>query len=356
MIAYMRIMNELSVYKVYNKETGENDISLIGYINQFENSWGHDVKEKRTKLFKSTALLHAQFDPNKSYTEEEINNFINIVSEVKDDLNNLSKEINKYWIYFNQTEDKDLLTKLDNAYDVINLLQFNIERYMEARIKLLDSFNLVYFILEEFESLYLGNTEKEFDNNIRNYIDKILYWVSFIAGRNNSIESNVELLNAINESNKWKKFIDHEFEVFNKIYSISNNTNIFVTYVIPYHDILISLADYLDRVNEEFVEVDTHPNYSDFYKVTEVDIISGGILHKYGDELFIPNLGSYRITEVEDNIKRATLIESLDYYNWQLINPMNNLNLFEGITNGDGIGILVKPLSVEHMYYNDNSL
>jgi len=353
---FMRIMNELSVYKVYNKETGENDISLIGYINQFENSWGHDVKEKRTKLFKSTSLLHAKFDPDKSYTEEEINDFIDTVSEVKNDLNNLSKEINKYWIYFDQKEDKDLLTKLDNAYDVINLLQFNIERYMEARIKLIDSFNLVYSILEEFESLYLGNTEKEFDNNIRNYIDKILYYVSYIAGKNNSVRSNSELLNAISESNKWKEFINHEFEVFDRIYSISNDTNVFVTYVIPYHDILISLANYLNRVNEEFFEVNTHPNYSDFYKINDIEIVSGGVLHKFGDELFIPNLGFYRITEVSDNIQRATTIESLNYYNWQLLNPKDNLNLFEGITNGDGIGILVKPLSVEHIYYTDDSL
>jgi len=353
---FMRIMNELSVYKVYNKETGENDISLIGYLNKFNNAWANSVKQARNDFFISTSLLYAKFDPDKSYTEEEIEDFINTMNTTKSNLIKLDKEINQYWKYFDQERDIELLTKLDNAFDIIDKLEVNINKYMDSRKDLLESFDKVYSILDEFEKLYLGNTEKEFDTNIRNYINKILYYVSYIAGANKSTEANSELQNAVQESKKWNVFIDVMYSVFERIYSISNDTNIFVTYVIPYHDILVSLMNYLNRVNEDYIEFDNNPNYSDFYKVTEVKLESGGILHRYGDELFIPHLGSYRITETKDNIQRATLIESLDYYNWQLVNPMNNPNLYEGITNGYGIGILVKPISVEHMSYTDNSL
>lgn len=353
---FMRVMNELSVYKVYNKETGDNDISLIGYLNKFENSWAHDVKNARNELFISTTNLYSKFNPDKSYSTEEIDDFVNTIAKVKSDLSELNKEINSYWEYFDQKEDIELLTKLDNASDIINQLEYKVNKYIEARNSLIGSFKELSDIKNEFFDLYMSEVESNYSLNIDNNIEAILYHVSYLAGTNNSVLANENLTKAINESTNWKLFINHMLEVFTRIYSISNDTNIFVTYVVPYHDILVAISEYLNRVNKEYIEFDNNPSYSDFYKINEIELVNGGVLHTYGDELFIPNLGSYRITETKNSIQRATLIEPLNYYNWQLIDPVVNHNLFEGITNKNGIGILVKAISSEHMYYKDNSI
>ena len=68
--------------------------------------------------------------------------------------------------------------------------------------------------------------------------------------------------------------------------------------------------------------------------------------------LFHP--GSYKVSEVEGNVSKVVLIESLNYINTTYRDPMTQQNPYDSISNGDGMGIIIKPIrSSSHKIIND---
>ena len=105
----------------------------------------------------------------------------------------------------------------------------------------------------------------------------------------------------------------------------------------------------MDTVNTEFIPDRKWPTYSDIYQVNSIELLSGGFRHKVGENVFVPNLGSYKITEVEGNIAKAKALDTLGYRSTTFRDPMEQSNPYDSITNGDGLGITIKPTSSTHI-------
>lgn len=344
---FMKGINDLRSYFDYAK-TNPDDKSLIGHINKFDDPWSKDVKEKRNLLFQSTSILYGSFDSAKSYSPEEVSEFVTNVTNVKNDIYSLKDSINKFWKQFSYSYDQTVLDRLDYGITMIDELVSSMNKYLELRTKLTDQMYLIRVMLQEMDKTFVSQTEDSYRKSIDNSLDDILVALSYIAGINNKENANKAYSSIIDKLLSWDLFIGKEKEVFDMLYRLTEPPIDILEVMNNHTEMLSEIMKFLDTVNIEYKPDSSWPTYSDVYRCTDLSIITGGFNHQIGDEVYIPNLGSYKIDSIEGNVCKCSSISELDFVNTVFKNPLDQNNIFDSITNGLGLGITVKPESVSH--------
>lgn len=343
--AFMLATNDLRSYLEYDKHNPD-DNSLMGQINRFNDAWSKKVKEQRNKFFSSTTVLYGCFDPDKSYSREDIDRFVNQVKTVEQDLGDLSYVIREYWISFGHKEDQTILDKFDYAKTYLDTLRDNLYRYLDLRDKFMARVEMIYGYLDDLMKISNSDTEKTFFNGIHENMERVIASLSYIVGQNQKIPAVEALQDAKNIHTEWVQFVTIEATTFDKILKMAEIPSGYIAALLLNQDTLQASIDYMDTVNIQYHPDTSWPTYSDVFSVDSIELVSGGFLHEVGDEVFIPKLGSYKITELNGDIGVAKSIESLNYRDTSFRNPMWQSIPYDSITNGGGMGISVKPLSV----------
>lgn len=344
MNGFILAINDLRSYFDHDK-TNPDDTSLIGYINKFDDPWSATVKEQRNHLFTSTAVLYGSFEPLKSYEEEEVANFIEMVSTVKKDIYDMRKSVSRFWDIMGYEKDQVVIDKLDHTEEYLDSFIVSITSYSDARTDLIQEFDEIKSILNTLENYHISSTEKEFKSNIVKFIKDMLQALSYIAGKNNKDEA----IRALGEINKtillWNGYMKLEGDVFERIFKLVKPPIRFLEILDPHQEILESMIEYMNTVNLPFTPDKSWPTYSDVYAADSVKITSGGFRNKVGEIVFVPNLGSYKITSISGDVATAESIKEVGYRNSTFRDPMAQSNPYDTTTNGNGLGITIKPLS-----------
>ena len=347
MESFMLGVNDLRSYLTYNKENPD-DISLIGLINDFNDSWGLAVKAARNHLFTSTLQLNSDFQPSKSYTTESIQAFITDLKTVQNDVATLRKTMVGFCEVKGWDLDRDIIDRLDYAEEILGKFEVAISEYVALREVLVVDLEALYTILQQLRIYPLNNPEKSYDSDLHKSLDQILEALSYLVGSNRKDDANLAVQQAQTIWNQWVTFVNTEQSVFEAIYGVSKTPNPFIEMILVNHAILEAIAEYLDTVNLAYKPIDTNPTYSDLYEVTEIELVNGGFLHAVGDHVYVPNLGCYKVTEVDGEIAKASQLQSLSWRATQFYNPMENQNPFDSTTDGSGLGIVVRPVNQTH--------
>lgn len=354
MDSFMKIINDLSTYFIFNK-INPDDISLLYKVNEFNDPWSNDVKEFRNKLFQSTSILAGIFEPDKVYNNEEVLNFVKSVDDVILDIDNFRNSIENYYEHFGYDKDQSIFNSLDECSDRIKDLKINTIEYMGAREIFIHTYDTIKELLTKFDEFEISNTEISYKDNINDSLDVILLALSYIAGKNNH-ESAVEALNIIDENiDDWELFLNIEEEVFLKIFDLSRPPVSYIDLLNENNYLVDAIIKYLDTVNYEFIPDSSWPTYSDIYEINNVELLTGGFRHEINDQVFIKNIGAYEITEISDDVSSALSINEIPIRTTTFRNPMIQSNPYDSITNGIGLGLTVKPISVRHtLILNDD--
>ncbi|MCM1215433.1 MAG: hypothetical protein NC548_13050 [Lachnospiraceae bacterium] len=343
---FMLAINDLRSYFTYNKYNPD-DKSLIGYLNKFNDPWCIEVKEARNKLFVSTTKLFDAYDPNRSYSNDEIMIFVNLTKEVKDDVISLENSVKKFWTRMGYEKDIAIEDRLEYLLDILQQFLDRIQEYIDARDELIDKLDLMKELITGFGDHMIGDTETAYRSNLIELLDRLLVPLSYIVGANKREEATLEYNKIKDQIQTWIDFIAIEESVFLKILSLFEPPISFIDTISSQQDLVDSIIEFLDTVNIPFQPDSSWPTYSDIYRATIVEIISGGFRHKVGETVFVPHLGSYKITEVRGDACRAVAIEDLGYRNTTFRDPCSQYNPYDGITDGIGLGITIKPLASE---------
>lgn len=347
MEAFMKAINDLSTYFIYNKENPD-DNSLLYRVNEFDDAWSMNVKNFRNKLFQSTSILYGTYERTKSYSRSEIEELINNIDTVKDDISNFRKSIAEYYEYFKYETDQIVIDRLDNVWDMINELKISVVEYLQEREAFLKEYETIIDLLKDFDKFNISNTENGYRDNIINSLENMLAALSYIAGENKKDEATKALANIDNVIDDWFEFINIEESVFDKIFKLSKPPIRFLEVLDDNNDILQALIEYMKTADYEFKPDSSWPTYSDIYTAEEVELIAGGFRHKNGDIVFVKNLGSYRVVRTSGKVATAVKIEDVFYRNTSFRDPLCQSNPYDSTTNGDGLGLVVKPISVKH--------
>ena len=350
MPGFMRATNDLRSYNDYDKKNPD-DMSLLGYINSFgSNSWPDEVKEIRNRLFTSTVVLYGNFIPSKSYDEKEVAEFVKQVNTVKKDVLDLREVISKYW-QAGGKEDQTLIDRLDHTEYLIEQLYVSVDNYMAARNDILNDFDKIRKILAETKEYNISDTEISYSYAIESSLAGILEALSYIAGTNNK-DSAMESLRGANKGcNDWLSYLYMEKTVFDRIIEVTKLPNDFLNLMDKYNkysELLDAVIEYMNTVNEPFTPDPSLPTYSDIYQIDEIEMVSGGFMNKLGEVVFVPGLGSYRITEVDENIGKVTAIAELGYRNTTFRDPCIQKSVYDSVTNGTGLGITFHATKSSH--------
>lgn len=353
---FLKATNDLNTYIRYDKENPD-DVSLIGDINKFEQDWPYDIKDARNKLFISSTVLIKYTLADKSYTTEEIDEFKNQISETINDLNELEKLVSQYYITKENNFNPEILSKFYYVNEILQDWKLQLDEYLNIRDLMVLS---VGDIKDKLNILYERSTndyESNLINSMKLKLTNIIDDVSYILGDKDKYDA----YDNYSEFNKllvdYMGYTDHEIEVFETILRLGDNPPGYVAQLLLNQELLEAAIKYMESLDEVYIPNSEAANFSNVYKTDAVELIEGGFNHKVGDIVFIPDIGVYKINQVDGNICIATIIERLPYYNTSINNPLWNENKFEGITNGEGIGVKVRPIHVETIkIINDNAI
>lgn len=344
---FMRVINDLRSYFDHAK-TNPDDRSLIGYINKFNDPWSNNVKEYRNKLFQSTAILYGNFDPFKSYDPNEIQDFIIILNNVKEDIHNFREIVMEFYNNFKYEIDHVVIDKMDHIESLLNNLNIKITGYMDARRDLLDNLSRINKIISSMMGYNISDTEKGFVQSINKFISSIEESLSYIAGTNNRNAAIEYLDNMKGCVSDWGQFIDYEEEVFLKLLELSEPPVCLLNITDDRQGRIELIIEYMNTVNSQFIPDTAWPTYSDVYEVTDIELVTGGFDHEIGEFVFVPHFGSYKITSVNEYTATAESLENTGYINSTFRDPRTQVSVYDSITNGIGVGITVRPLTVKH--------
>ena len=350
--SFMKITNDPE----YFNEIRDNmkDRSLIGLMNRFKTAWPDEIKELRNKLYTSTTSFMAMFDSSKSYTTSELNNLLSTATNIRTIVSTLNEKISAWWIVSKLTIDDAIVDALNDVFTMINDFVISLTSYIECRdlyIDKADELRIKMVSLVEFD---LSPTEESYIELIDETLNSILVSISFVVGINVDTTDQYEEIKEASENEL--AFIAHEKEIFEKIILISNDENDFYVMVNEYRELIEAMISYMRTVDREFIADSQNPSYSIVYQPTSVKLITGGFGHNEGDVAYAPQLGVFKITEVDGNISEAKAINCLGYRNtifrdptWQANNP------YDTITSGSGMGLSIKAIeSDEIRIINDN--
>jgi len=339
---FMRAVNDPAFFNELNHK---DDSSLIGMINQFTYQWPLYVQEARNELYVSTTKLWSKFDTTKSYQRHEIEEFVAIASKVSLDIYNLNETITQYWSETQTNGDEKIISHMEFATERISELVKDLDIFTIHQDNLIQLIDSIRMMIINTEPCGISEREDSFIETIDSKLDETVTSLSYLTGENKGEEAKSLYNNILSLTNEWEEYVRQEIIVLERIGSLAADPVLFLELINKLSNYNKSMIEYMRTVNNEFIpDIDT-PSYSDIYEINQIELVTGGFNNKVGDEVFIPNLGSYRITSVSGEVATAESIDKLNYRNTSFRNPCWQSNLYDGITNGDGIGISVKAIS-----------
>lgn len=342
---FMLATNDLRSYLEHDKYNPD-DKSLIGQINKFDDAWSSKVKEQRNKLFSSTTVLAGNFDPSKSYSDDEIIMFIGMVEGVKQDIKDLDYIVREYWVAFGYEKDQVVIDRLDYASTFLDRLRDNLSKYIDARGKLVERLNMIRGYCDDIMKLSESTTEARYNKELRTGLNNIVQAISYIIGKNKRLEAEKGLEEANKVHLQWKAFVTLEEEVFTRITRMAEMPSGYILALLKHDEMVGESIEYMNSVGWKYRPDSQWPNFSNVYKAEEVDLVDGGFLHHVGDIVYVPKLGSYKITAIEGSVSKAIAIEDCHYRNTTFRDPSWQANLYDTITDGSGMGVFVRPRKI----------
>lgn len=344
MESFMKSINDLNSYFDHAK-TNPDDNSLIGQINKFSDSWTYEIKSMRNKLFISTSILYGTFDSSKTYSNEEVTNFVLLIDTVKNDINNFKDSIYKFWEKNTLEKDQTIVDRLDHVEGVMDKFSIDMREYYDKRNKLVDKISDIIAKLNSINEYYLTNDEKSCEKTILNNLELIIQSLSYIAGSNRKNEA----YNSLSEFNKgistWLKYISQEEKIFKILFDIIQDSGPFLTIMDNNLEIMESIIQYMDTVNLPFIQDKELPTYSDVYEILDIEIDNKGFKYNIGDLIFVPNLGSYKVVSVNGNISKIESIANSNFRKTTFRNPLVQIRSYDTICNNFGTGLTIKALT-----------
>ena len=299
--AFMSVVNDLNTYMDARK-TNPDDNSIIGQINEFDDPWSSRVRDDRTALFISTSLLIGNYDPTRPYSNDEVNDFYNRIGSVKTNLDQLRKSIEFFWLNKVIKPDQSLIDKMDHAQSIVNSFYINFTLYYDARNKLVGKLNRMKELISFFDTVYTTAGEKTFRGLILDNIDSLITSLSYIAG---ALQDNVAKQSYYNikiNIDNWFLALSVEERIFKSLLDFTKVPQKLVEAMKLNQYILKMITDYMGTVNDPFKPDLRWPTYSDVYEVGNVVITNPGFKYGINDMVYVPGLGTYQVTEIDDYI------------------------------------------------------
>lgn len=347
----MDVVNNLMGYLEYPKDDHD---SLIGQINEFNSPWPATVKEKRNELFIATGALSGTYDSNKLYTDEEINDFYECLLTAVNCIAELRTAILESWDVNNIKYDNKITDGLDYSETILTQFSSCMTEYMSARKELLSTIFNIESIADQVKEITHSSEEAKCLSEMRDASDNLIYALSYIAGTNNREEALTHLSELKDGYAHWMDAIALEEDLFNRLMRLSTPPIAFVETMNQYSSRLNKICMSIDILSDPRNNLPQNPTYSDIYSIKDSSIYTGGIYNKENDKAYIPYVGIYDITKVDDTDGSAVELALDDNYRITTFRNATSsdpdfITKYDIITSGNGFGVSIAANGVDRV-------
>lgn len=348
---FMKDTNDPDYFDSYD-HAGDN--SLIGIINEFTYPWTQDVQDKRNALYVSTVALWTDYDELSIYRDShepesdlsDIRNTVNKISEnLKDkmedvlhDLVELQASVYSFW-GDPSSYDPTIVEKFETSIQEITDGIGDVLSHYNSVNDVLDSLDNIAENIEALADIGLSEEEQIFAG--------VLVDQSIVVGNEIILTTvdpdpiNIAFTEIDDTNDAWDQYVIDEKGAFDDIAEYTASP---VQYLVDVEQhtpeieaIIACIADY----STVFVPDEELPTYAQVYKTESISIVDGGFNNNIGDIVYIPDVGIYRIDQVDGLLRTATSLTPIETPQ-MFRDPKSDEKTYRGITNGSGMGIIIK--------------
>ena len=264
----------------------------------------------------------------------------NRMQDALEDLNNLSNAIYKFW-GDPASYDPDITNAINTSVNELTLAISETDARFDEVAKVFDKTRVISREVKSLEAIGLTDMEKWYAETMNNLITGINERIVYIdiTSQQPDIDLLVDNVDVIYDD--WVQFVSNEKYTFESVISYSKPPVQFIDEMNSYTEEIEAIINCINNYNREFVPDKELPTYSNTYKVREIELIDGGFGHQVGELVYIPDVGIYQIESVHGNlnaVKTMTAISTPKMFR----DPKSDEKVYYGITNGTGMGIIVK--------------
>ena len=351
---FMDAANDLSTYLRFDK-INPNDKSLLYQINQFADPWTNKVKAARNKLFQSTTYLYGTYNPKKSYSDKEIDDFVEAAKVIESDIKILRFEANQFWNVKKLDKDQIMLDRFDHIEKLIQNFNGVLIEYYNCRKELQLNIDKLLSFVKELEKGYLAKEELRYIKYLKDNLDYVVHNLSYIAGKNK--EELIQKAMDVNRSilKKWFAFNDKEAMIFGLLLELIKSPSDFLDMIYRNQKTIHHILEYLKTLTEEFVPQTNIPTYSSIYQIKNVHVKEAGFGYEEKELLFAENLSVYAAKTLDES-SGILSVEDSDYYTHQFNNPLWNSRPYDTISEKEGMGARMVPDDVLEIKLIDDTV
>ena len=390
----------------------DGDNSLIGLINEFTYPWDQNIQDKRNALYESTVALWTYYGDFGTYKTEDIEKLL--AGDVYEFIVNLEDlrlspttplayqlEIvdGNLILHYNDEDDElaeyifDILNNKDLLLCISGIIPDRMENVLHDLVELqaavygfwgdpsnydqtiVDAFNTAIqeitsgisetlhhydAVATVLDGLYeinnhiynintVGASEMEiaFEQILEEQVDIIRHEI-VIADPNEPPITDAFI--EIHETKyDWDNYLEKEKGTFDNIADYTHPPVQYLVDVEVHSPEIEAIISCIAGYNTDFVPDTELPSYARVYRSLSISIVDGGFNHNVGDIVYIPDVGIYRINRIEGPLRTATELSLIANYN-MFRDPKSSEKTYRGITNGLGIGIIIR---VDDSTYED---
>lgn len=353
---FMKITNDYDWYQEMRDPL--KDRSLVGLIDRFNTMWTNKIKDTRNELVNATTSFSAMLNSGKCYSISEINDLNKAANRIENALIFLRQEIEKWWDNNDFKVEDAIVDALKDSYDMIHSYTEILMKRINLLNALIDKCDALRMLMLSLESIGLQDTEESYIQTIDIDLDTLIKAFSYIAGTNDAELADKTYAGIKQAADNEVEFVNHEQEVFERIFESCKDKNTFYVTMMDNTEILDAIIAYMKTIDRTFIPDSQNPSYSIIYTPKVVRLLTGGFNNKVGDKVYVPQLGVYEINSVSEGINSAETITPVNYRNTIFRDPTwSSTNPYDGITDGLGMGISLRVItSEETKVINDDAI
>lgn len=275
------------------------------------------------------------------------------MQDVLDDLTNLKNAVDAFLADRNDSA-QDITEAFDKTIAEITLGISETDTRFDKVSEVFDDTRLLYRGLDEINRIGLTDIEEGYIDDFRSIISGIDAAIPYIdiMSKKPEIDSLLDNMDELYAS--WLQFVSDEKYSFESVISYSKAPVRFLTDMNSYTGEISAIIHCINNYNLDFVPDEELPTYSNVYETVEIELVDGGFGHNVGEIVYIPDVGIYRIESVIGDLNEARSLVAVSTPK-MFRDPKSDNKLYYGITNGSGMGIIVKVVRSESYDIIDDS-
>lgn len=332
---------------------GDDTDSLLANLRRLDYPWSDEIRNVYGRIGSRIKRLNEIYVPYRSLSVDEIQVCHGMITGLGTELIELRQLVMKYWSDRGLAKDAGLIGAFDRGDDLLGTYVIAIDSYRHHERRLAE-------MIEQFVGSFTPETVRLTENEHQLYLNAyervatslhLLLTQLWSEPDERAVMTDVtELADTLRQ---WSLYLEQEEKVFTVLGEVADGHEL-IDQLRAQVIRINAIVRYLSSLPTWFSPESNLPSYAESYRPTAIEIVDGGFGYEVGDDVHVPELGSFTVATTGDD-GNVTVIGEPVGLAWNFRRP-GETRSYHALAENTGFGLTVKCSAYETRTFIDDRL